>query len=55
MLVVDGRSQVPGIERTEETVVVIDGWGQGSWDRENGRGSGEGERGFKIIKNDAYN
>ena len=32
-----GGVKAPVIERKEETPVVIDGRGQGSWDRENGR------------------
>ena len=35
-----GGVKAPGIDRKEETPVVVDGRGQGSWDREKGRDTG---------------
>ena len=42
-----GGVKARGIERMEETPLVADARGQGSSDRENGKGRGEG---FEIIK-----
>ena len=32
-----GGVKAPGIDRKEETAVVVEGQSQGSWDREKGR------------------